>query len=732
MAIKLSGMISGLDTDAMIDELVSAYSTKKDNIYKEQKTLSYKQDAWKELNSKVYKFYTGTLSSLRFASAYSKKAVSASNEGKVKVSADGKAVNGTQNLKITALAKSGYLTGAKLNGTINGNTKLSELGITESSRINVKINGEETYIDLNASTTIDQVVSKLKGAGVTASFDANNNRFFISSEKSGTEGDFSITGNDALGTETLKKLGLYSFSSTEAAGYKDYIDSVAADSEYMANLAKKEYLNTLLSNKLTEMNKANSELNSKVSDENKKIAFAKLSDKEKNKTVEELQKKINDATQILGSADSESEEYKKAQSSLEEYEKLMNTYTEIRETIGSSDDAGFKDSLKAYTDERQAVIDSYNEEITANKEVISDINKAMSGSISDMENYLGSDVYDYSSDEYNKTLEKYQDKLDYAKSMMEDYNRYQDAVEAGDTDLINQYEAQFGLASSADGAVRITGADAEIYLNGARFTSNSNAFNINGLTVTAMGLTEGDEEISITTSTDVSAIYDTIKSLFTDYNTLIKEMESKLNADSAGEYKPLTDDEMKDMTDKQIEKWEDKLTTAALRGDSTLSSVISAMKTVMNSTFDINGKSYSLATFGIKTAGYFASAENERGVFHIDGDSSDGTSSGNTDKLLAALTNDPDSTLEFFTKLTSSLYNKLTDKMSASSVSSAYTLYNDKYMKKQYSDYDSKLSDWEDKIDAMREKYENQFAAMEKALSNLNSQQSSLSSMLGS
>ena len=55
MSIKLSGMISGLDTDSMIDELVSAYSKNKDKVYKKQKTLSYKQDSWKELNTKIYK-----------------------------------------------------------------------------------------------------------------------------------------------------------------------------------------------------------------------------------------------------------------------------------------------------------------------------------------------------------------------------------------------------------------------------------------------------------------------------------------------------------------------------------------------------------------------------------------------------------------------------------------------------------------------------------------------------
>ena len=52
------------------------------------------------------------------------------------------------------------------------------------------------------------------------------------------------------------------------------------------------------------------------------------------------------------------------------------------------------------------------------------------------------------------------------------------------------------------------------------------------------------------------------------------------------------------------------------------------------SQIEINGKKYSLSSFGIKTGGYFTSGDNEKSIFHIDGDSKDSTSSGNTDKLI--------------------------------------------------------------------------------------------------
>ena len=92
MPIRLSGMISGMDTDALVQELVSAYSTKKDNYVKAQTKLEWQMDAWKSLNTKVYSFYTGSLSQMRFSNSYSLKSSTASDSTKAKVSASSSAV----------------------------------------------------------------------------------------------------------------------------------------------------------------------------------------------------------------------------------------------------------------------------------------------------------------------------------------------------------------------------------------------------------------------------------------------------------------------------------------------------------------------------------------------------------------------------------------------------------------------------------------------------------------
>ena len=128
-------------------------------------------------------------------------------------------------------------------------------------------------------------------------------------------------------------------------------------------------------------------------------------------------------------------------------------------------------------------------------------------------------------------------------------------------------------------------------------------------------------------------------------------MDEAYNADSSKGYEPLTDEEKDAMSDKEVEKWETKIKDSLLRKDDTLNSVANTLKNDMASSFIINGKSYALSSFGISTLGYFASGENEKGVYHIDGDKDDTTTSGNEDKLRAAIASDPETVVSFFSQL---------------------------------------------------------------------------------
>lgn len=578
-----------MDTEAMIEELVSAYSAKKDNIYRDRKSVEYKQEAWSELNSKIYSFYSGTLSNMRLSSNYSLKKTTCSNDKCATVTAASNAVNGTQELKINQLAKTGYLTGAKISaskteyvynsdGTIarddagnkitksvesevSSSTTLKSLGIAENTKIMVKVGDEFTEIKLEPDMTIKEFDAELSDLGLNVNFDENNQRFFISSKTSGEDADFALLATDEAGLSALNSLGLSTSTAETAEAYAEYIAASEGD---IVNVT------------------------------NEQIAFAQ---------------------------------------NMTDYITLLNKKTE---------------------------------ELTADEAT----------ELASLQTSIG--------------------------------------------DVFNS------------GATKIDGQDAVIELNGAVFESTTNTFSINGLTINATAVTEPDEIITITTDTDVDAIYDKIKSFLKEYNELMTEMSTKYNADSAGDYEPLTEEEEAELSETQLEKWENILKKASLRRDSTLSSVLSSMRTAMSQSYEINGKSYSLSSFGIATLGYFNAEENERANLHIDGDADDKSTSSNTDKLREALINDPEATVEFFSKLMQNVYETLNAKMSTSTESkSAFKIYNDKTLQSQYDTYTEKLESWEDKVEAYRERYEKKFSNMEVAMSKLQSQSSYLSSMLG-
>lgn len=756
MAIRLSGMSSGLDTDTIVKELVSAYSTKKENIQKKQTKLGWTQDAWKEMNTKIHTFYTSKLSAMRLSGSYNKKTASVSNTSVAKVTAASNAVNGTQKLKVKQLAASGYLTGAVISGADGGkvksSSKLSEIkgldSLSELGNIEVKVGSKSTSIDLSGDMTVSELVVKLKDAGVNANFDEKNQRFFVSAKTSGAEGDFALNAGTSETITALKSLGLYAVTNSELTKYKSdaAIDVDAATQEAYESKktaytdAETERAN--LAAKLDSLSKDEASLTARKEyleakkeylDFEYDITYESVLDEEGNKTYDEDGNEITrelislknpeDKANRVAQAESDIEringelEELKGKGELTEAEQmkkqtLENQLSAAKDAVAIlGNDLLTASDLKKYADDNTKELDDTNDKLVKNSKELSQTTEILADD---------DKLAEYVSDR-NKEIDDSNAEL---KTKLYDY--YANLKKTAQ-DVLDTYKTD----KDATSAARVEGKDSIIELNDAIFTNNTNSYEINGLTIQATALTEGDSAVTITTDTDIDGVYNMVKDFFKSYNELIKSMDTAYNADSASKYEPLTDDEKEAMTDSQIEKWEQKIKDALLRKNSTLGNLSNSMKTIMSRSYSVGGERLSLASFGIKTSGYFASGENEKGIYHIDGDSDDSTSSGNTDKLRAAIAADPDRVVEFFSKLSKDMYTELTNKMASSTLSSAYTVYNDKQMKTQYNNYTTEISEWEDKITDYEDRYYKKFAAMEKALASLNSQTSSLSGLFG-
>lgn len=720
MAIRLSGMVSGMDTESLVSALVSSYKLKKDNLVKAQTKLSWKQEKWKTMNTSIYGFYSGKLSSARFSTSYNLKTSSVSNDKYAKVSASSSAVSGTQKLKIKQLASTGYLTGGQITATdgskITGSTKLSDIIGTTDGSISIKTSSGTKSIDITADMNVNQFVTKLKEAGLNASYDESNARFFISAKESGKDNDFSLIANNSNGLNALEKLGIYTVNDTDSAEYKRLAALTEGSSEYNAEVesmytkitakdtaksyadkynAAKDKLDTLEANDTLDKSLSLEEAVDKLRDESAHLldSFAdyyKVKKDADGKDVTDSEGNLvyeydTDAIE----KDGKTTEFNALSKQKEVKESLIKTYDENTKIIEETKDyVTIGGDGKAVADE-------------TNIKVLQEVSATNSANQANAEALLKSKI---------AMAKQEVSKIDVNK----DGNKTDADKDDEKSDLTK--------------AVRITGQDSVIELNGATFTNNTNDFSINGLTIQAMEVT-GNDQVTITTNTDVDGIYDMIKGFLKDYNDLVKSVDVAYNAASSKGYEPLTSDEKDAMSDDEVKKWEEKIKDSLLRKDSTLGSVLDTMKNDMARSFKVGDKSYSLSSFGIATLGYFNSPENETGVYHIDGDKDDSKTSANTDKLREMISNDPDTVISFFSQLSTQLYTDLGKKMAASSTSSAYTIYNDKQMNTQYSEYNTKISEAEDKVTTWEDYYFSKFSAMESALAKMNAQSSSLTGL---
>lgn len=708
MAMRMSGLMSGMDTESIIQQLVAARQTKVDNTKKAQTKLEWKQDTWKDLNSKLKSLQSKYVSNLRFSTAYKKKTTKVSNSSIVSVITGEDAVNGVQQLSVKQLAKTAYLTGDKLKEKADGGkwdalSKISDIvgDDFEEGSISIAAGGKTVDIALTSETTVSDFLTKVKEAGLNANFDAGQQRFFISAKQSGAENNFSVTANNAGGSKILSSLGLQVSLKDDAASlakYQEYAGYyVAGDKNAtlanMKSLIDKdvsakvdEYLNqykSLVDSKKKAEDKIN-EINEKYKDTTLESSetYQKQLD-EKNAKLKEIKSKLY----ILPNGD-ESAELERQKEALQ---KEIDDLTVLKNDAVTLETQ--TKNLESYEEQTQGILDNIT--------------------VSESTDTEGNIIYSaIAKDEMKKDVEDaYYAKASYAAEVIANYNNGKD------------------LESKA---TKIAGQDSEIILNNAKFTSTTNSFAINGLTFTALSETKDGEEVTVTTQDDTDGIYDMVKNFFKEYNSIINEIDKLYNAESASGYEPLTDDEREALSESEIEKYEKKIKDALLRSDDTLAGIRNGLKDVMAGGIEVNGKTMYLSSFGINTLGYFEAADNEKNMYHIDGDPDDESTSGNADKLKSMITSDPDTVVSFFTQLSRNLYSKMSDLSSAVDGYRSYgSFYDDKKMKSDYSDYTSKIKEQEQELADYEDKWYDKFSAMETALAKMQSNTNAVTSLLG-
>lgn len=200
----LSG--SGLDVDALVKQLMQARRAQYSKLYKDRTYLQWQKQAYNTVDDNI-KTFKNTLSNYKLSSALSIKGVSSSNTAIATATANADAVNTDHTLKVTSLADGVKMTSS---GAITptGNYKgslFAQFGIPIGSTLDFTINGNNITVNVTDTSTINDVVSAINkaGAGVKASYDSTLDRFFLTTEKTGSTAAINFAGSSDKGMDFL-------------------------------------------------------------------------------------------------------------------------------------------------------------------------------------------------------------------------------------------------------------------------------------------------------------------------------------------------------------------------------------------------------------------------------------------------------------------------------------------------------------------------------------------------
>ncbi|WP_404335950.1 flagellar filament capping protein FliD [Planococcus rifietoensis] len=261
------------------------------------------------------------------------------------------------------------------------------------------------------------------------------------------------------------------------------------------------------------------------------------------------------------------------------------------------------------------------------------------------------------------------------------------------------------------------GANGSIVIDDVEVTGlTSNKTTVNGLTIEMLKV-DTDGSSSITVSSDPEKPVQMLKDFVESYNKTIEDLQKQIVEKRYPDFQPLSDEQKKDMSDNEIELWEEKARSGLLRNDPIMKSALQDLRReFMDKVGGIGDGSINLLSqIGISTGDY-----REGGKLFI-----------NEDKLRTALSEKPDEVMNLFTVRSEAgdgigarVYDKLNDivkNLSAQAGSPASAVDNST-MSKKLRRMETEITRWQDRLTSIEDRYWSQFTAMEKALSKMNSQ----------
>lgn len=291
--------------------------------------------------------------------------------------------------------------------------------------------------------------------------------------------------------------------------------------------------------------------------------------------------------------------------------------------------------------------------------------------------------------------------------------------------LVNGGEVALGATAST---FEKSGKDSIIKFNEVEIISKTNKVSAFGVELDLLKVTPTDTTTNtpiptkITVASDTTANFENIKKFVEDYNKLVDSLTSKVKEKRDRDYSPLTDSQRDELSESEVEKWDEKAKRGLLFNDSIIREGLSSLREKLYKPVSGLSGIDTLSKIGITTE-YMAT---------------DGKLKIDETKLREAIANDPDGVMNLFTSndgIGSRVYeevNKQIDKLNkkAGRPNTASTV-DISAMGKNLTQLNSQMVRWEDKLSSIENRYWKQFNAMEMAIQKMNEQSSAFMSNMG-
>lgn len=198
MVMRVSGLVSGMQTEEIIKDLMKIEQARVDRHYQQRQLLEWKRDDFRDVNTRLLALKNSLLD-LKLESTFTGKSVASSNSAIVTATATSKAIPGSYQVKVNHLATRATLNSSTALGSTEDKTSLAkQFGIDPTTVINFAISGKDgkqvRFSNQAQYLSMEKIITDINKAdiGIRAYYDAGVDRVFLSSTAYGNDGQINI------------------------------------------------------------------------------------------------------------------------------------------------------------------------------------------------------------------------------------------------------------------------------------------------------------------------------------------------------------------------------------------------------------------------------------------------------------------------------------------------------------------------------------------------------------